>query len=103
MSEPQTPPPEELGRLRRQLRRALIISALVACFIAAAGIGVRLHAQTQVKQWTETQAIPTVDVVLPRPGASTNDLVLPGTLSAYFDSPIYARVNGYLKRWYVDI
>src|SRR5665213_3739928 len=31
------------------------------------------------------------------------ELVLPGTLNAYIDAPIYARVDGYLKRWYVDI
>ncbi len=29
--------------------------------------------------------------------------MLPGTLRAYIDAPIYARVGGYLKRWYVDI
>ncbi len=31
------------------------------------------------------------------------ELVLPGNLSAYIDAPIYARIDGYLKRWYVDI
>ena len=31
------------------------------------------------------------------------DLVLPGTLQAYVESPIYARTNGYLKKWYHDI
>jgi RND family efflux transporter MFP subunit len=103
MSETQPTPSEDLTRLRRSLRRGLIIAALVACGIAVAGIGVRLHAQTQVRQWTESQAIPTVEVVSPQPGASTRDLILPGTLSAYFDAPIYARVTGYLKRWYVDI
>lgn len=101
--ETQPTPPEDLMRLRRKLRRGLLIAALIACGVAAAGIGVRLHAQTQVRQWTESQAIPTVDVVSPQAGASTRDLILPGTLSAFFDAPIYARVNGYLKRWYVDI
>jgi len=31
------------------------------------------------------------------------DLVLPGTMQAYVESPIYARTNGYLKKWYKDI
>ncbi len=31
------------------------------------------------------------------------ELVLPGTLQAYVESPIYARTNGYLLRWYKDI
>ena len=99
----ETRPNEDLVRLQRRLRRGLLITALIACGIAAAGIGVRLHAQTQVRQWTESQAIPTVDVVSAQPGLSTRDLILPGTLSAYFDAPIYARVSGYLKRWYDDI
>jgi RND family efflux transporter MFP subunit len=103
MSATEPTPSEQLLRLRHRLRRGLIIAALLACAVAASGIALRLHAQTQVRQWTESQAIPTVDVVLPQPGASTRDLILPGTLSAYFDAPIYARVSGYLKRWYVDI
>lgn len=90
-------------RLQQRLRRALIIGAAAVCIIAILGIGLRLHARTQVKQWTDVQAVPTVDVVSPEAAAKTEELVLPGTLSAYFDAPIYARVDGYLKRWYVDI
>ena len=93
----------ETTRLQQRLRRWLIIGGALVCLIAILGIGLRLHAQSQVKQWTDVQAIPTVDVVSPQPTAKTEELVLPGTLSAYFDAPIYARVNGYLKRWYVDI
>ena len=29
--------------------------------------------------------------------------MLPGNVQAFIDTPIYARTNGYLKRWYVDI
>lgn len=93
----------DITRLQRRLRRVLIIGAVVVCAIAATGIGLRLHAQTQVRRWTDAQAVPTVDIVSPERGATTQELVLPGTLSAYFDAPIYARVDGYLKRWYVDI
>lgn len=101
MTESETE--SETARLQRRLRRALIIGAVAVCAIAATGIGLRLHAQTQVKQWTDVQAIPTVDLVSPQPTAKMEELVLPGTLSAYFDAPIYARVDGYLKHWYVDI
>jgi RND family efflux transporter MFP subunit len=30
-------------------------------------------------------------------------LTLPGRIEAYYRAPIYARVSGYLKNWYVDI
>ena len=52
---------------------------------------------------TEEIAIPTVAVIHPTLESSDEDLVLPGTLQAYVESPIYARTNGYLKKWYHDI
>jgi len=52
---------------------------------------------------TEARAIPTVAVIHPTAEVAQEDLVLPGTLQAYVDSPIYARTNGYLKKWYHDI
>src|SRR5579863_1080448 len=93
----------EITRLQHRLRRALIIAAAAVCVIAVIGIGMRLHAQTQVRQWTDTQAVPSVEIISPQPTAKTQELVLPGNLSAYIDAPIYARIDGYLKRWYVDI
>lgn len=52
---------------------------------------------------TETLAVPTVAVIHPTPEAGAEDLVLPGTMQAYVESPIYARTNGYLRMWYHDI
>lgn len=52
---------------------------------------------------TETLAIPTVAVIHPTTESEQEDLVLPGTMQAYVESPIYARTNGYLKSWYHDI
>jgi RND family efflux transporter MFP subunit len=52
---------------------------------------------------TERAAITTVNVVEPKSGAALEEIVLPGNTQAFSDTPIYARTNGYLKRWYVDI
>ena len=52
---------------------------------------------------TEIAAVPTVAVIHPMSESGDEDLVLPGTLQAYVESPIYARTNGYLKKWYHDI
>ena len=93
----------ELAQLQLRLRRALTIGVLAVCVIAAIGIGWRVHTQAKVKQWTDVQAIRTVEIVSPKTVAKAEELVLPGTLSAYIDAPIYARIDGYLKRWYVDI
>ena len=67
------------------------------------GIHSRAAAESRLKQQTEEAAIPTVSVVSPGQGAPTNELVLPGVTQAFTDAPIYARTNGYLKRWYFDI
>src|SRR5260370_15882399 len=52
---------------------------------------------------TETLAIPTVAVIHAGVESAEEDLVLPGAMPAYVQSPIYARTNGYLKKWYHDI
>src|SRR5438046_5301340 len=52
---------------------------------------------------TETLAIPTVAIFHASVESTQEDLVLPGAMRAYVESPIYARTNGYLKKWYHDI
>ena len=54
---------------------------------------------------TETRdlAEPTVVVVKPKLSTAAEEVVLPGNMQAYVDTPIYARSNGYLTKWYVDI
>jgi RND family efflux transporter MFP subunit len=46
---------------------------------------------------------PPVDVVIARPVAAGQDLVLPGETAAWYETTIYARVNGYVAKWVVDI
>src|SRR5215469_4986226 len=58
--------------------------------------------QVLAKQ-TEMMAVPYVAVVHATPLSGNSELVLPGNIQSYVDSPIYARTNGYLKKWYRDI
>jgi RND family efflux transporter MFP subunit len=92
---PKVQPPRNLGRIG-------VIAVLAAIAIAAFGILQRRSHEAEVRQWTQDQAIPTVAVITPRTGAATQHLVLPGTVQAWFEAPIYARVNGYLKMWNFD-
>lgn len=77
----------------------IVILVIVGAFVL---IQRRSQFQTLAKE-TETLAIPTVAVFHPTPGPPQEDLVLPGTMQAYVESPIYARTSGYLKKWYRDI
>jgi RND family efflux transporter MFP subunit len=98
----QHPPPQDTAPPPRNLRRIGVIAVLAAIAIAAFGILQRRSHEAEVRQWTQEQAVPTVAVITPRAGASTQHLVLPGTVQAWFEAPIYARVNGYLKKWNFD-
>jgi len=46
---------------------------------------------------------PPVDVVIAAPATAGQDLVLPGETAAWYETTIYARVNGYVAKWSVDI
>jgi RND family efflux transporter MFP subunit len=89
----------QLNRLKRFGLLILVLAVLVAAW----GIYSRLHARAGLAESAREAAIPVVDVVLPRRADLANELVLPGSVQAFTDSPIYARTNGYLKRWYSDI
>jgi RND family efflux transporter MFP subunit len=96
------PPPRDTASMPRSLRRVGVIAVLAAIAITAFGILQRRSHEAEVAQWTREQAIPTVAVIRPRAGAATQRLVLPGTVQAWYEAPIYARVNGYLKKWNFD-
>lgn len=91
-----TPPP-------RRLRLAGIIAAIVVLAIVVAGVATRANESHKLREWTDDQAVPTVNIVSPKGGQGGGDLNLPGRLQAYARAPIYARTSGYLKYWKADI
>jgi RND family efflux transporter MFP subunit len=103
MTEPSMEQSPADRAFRRKLRLIGVAALLIALATTAAGIGLRLYQGSEVARWTDEQAIPTVSLVAVRQAAAERVIVLPGTIRAYIDAPIYARVSGYLKRWYVDI
>jgi RND family efflux transporter MFP subunit len=85
------------------LLAGLAAAVLILGTVIFSGIRERAHAETTLGVSTERAAAPTVNVVQPTSGAVSQEVVLPGNTQAFNDTPIYARTNGYLKRWYVDI
>jgi RND family efflux transporter MFP subunit len=90
----------------RRARWPLIVLVGAAVFLGIVvyfGIHQRAEAQRRLGIATERASITTVNVVHPMPEADSQQIVLPGYTQAFSDTPIYARTNGYLKRWYFDI
>ena len=87
----------------RWLLVGLAVAVLILGIVIYSGIHERAQAESTLGVTTERAAVPIVNVVQPTSGAVSQEIVLPGTTQAFSDTPIYARTNGYLKRWYVDI
>ncbi|HEV3018464.1 MAG TPA: efflux RND transporter periplasmic adaptor subunit [Burkholderiaceae bacterium] len=87
----------------RALRIAALVAGAIALLLVGSGIAARAASSRHLRQWTSANAEPVVSVMQPQPGDSSYALELPGRLEAYSRAPIYARVNGYLKDWKVDI
>ncbi|HUI21199.1 MAG TPA: efflux RND transporter periplasmic adaptor subunit [Methylocella sp.] len=90
------PPP------KRILRWTGLAALLAVGIGVASGILARQHQEAEVKKWTAAEAVPVVSVITPQGAAADPVVILPGDIQAWYDAPIYARVNGYLKAWYFD-
>ncbi|SNT36310.1 RND family efflux transporter, MFP subunit [Granulicella rosea] len=102
----QTEPPIQLD-LDRKLGSGPIFG-LGAAFIVLAififlGIRSRANAEQTLVKTTDDAAIRDVSVIKPTQGSKALEIVLPANTQAFIDTPIYARTNGYLRRWYADI
>ncbi len=93
------PAPHKSGRGWLILILVLVIVALVVI----GGVVPRMRARAEVRNETNTLAVPTVIVQAPKHSSDAQEIVLPGNMQAFTDAPIYARTDGYLKAWYYDI
>lgn len=80
-----------------------VIALIIVALVVVAGIVPRLNATKALKIETNDLATPTVATIQPKRGAPQQEIVLPGNMQAFIDSAIYARTNGYVKSWTVDI
>jgi RND family efflux transporter MFP subunit len=87
----------------RNIRRFFSAALVMAVVLVAWGEAHRLMARNALRQRATVESAPGVVTVRPTRSEEGEKLVLPGTVQAYIESPIYARTNGYLKSWYTDI
>jgi RND family efflux transporter MFP subunit len=87
----------------RQLKWAGLIAVLVAAAVVVFGLVSRARSTQEVKQWTNRQVVPTVQLVSAVADTAPRTLTLPANLAAFENAGIHSRVSGYLKAWHVDI
>ena len=90
---------------RHSRRRWLIPSgvAVVVAGVLTFGIFSRVKAAANLQTVTAQMAVPSVSVVQPKPARPAQEIILPGNIQPFISSPVYARTDGYLKKWYFDI
>ena len=100
--EATTPVAAEKNRPRTAWAKPAVVLALVSVVLIA-GICSRLKAEADLRTVTNQMAVPSVSVVQPKLAAPGQEIVLPGNVQPFISSPVYARTDGYLKKWYFDI
>jgi RND family efflux transporter MFP subunit len=85
------------------LLRWFLILFFIFAVLGIYAVSQRMSEHKALAQQTEQMAVPYVSVIRATPLNSDSEMVLPGTLKPDVESPIYARTNGYLKKWYKDI
>jgi RND family efflux transporter MFP subunit len=91
------------GRGPGALLRWFLILFFIFLVLGIYAVSQRVSEHKALAQQTEQMAVPYVSVIRATPVNADSEMVLPGSLKAYVESPIYARTNGYLKKWYQDI
>ncbi len=101
MVAPANPKETSRGLSWRWLVAALL--GLAVIWVLATGIRSRVKATTALGTVTAQMAVPSVSVVAPKRTAPAQEIILPGNVQPFITSPIYARTDGYLQKWYFDI
>lgn len=95
-------PPVEKDTSRKHWIAPLFIGVFFAGLLVS-GIRSRIRDTANLRTVTDQMAIPSVSIVAPKRSAPAQEIVLPGNIQPFISSPIYARTDGYLKKWYFDI
>ncbi len=91
------------GKRSRKSWLLLAITVIAVAALLISGIWTRVKARTALNTETAQAALTAVSVVSPKQTAPADEIILPGNVEPFINSPIYSRTNGYLKKWYFDI
>jgi len=107
--QPESPTNQEPpGSITAGEKKGFPFITLIFIAVVAAGAffyvtALRAKAADEVVKMTKELAVPPVQVVSASESKATGEIVLPGNVMPYADTPIFARTDGYVKRWLVDL
>jgi RND family efflux transporter MFP subunit len=96
-----SPPPER--RKAPRFGRWIVITLALVFIGVVAGVIPRLHARSELNREMHDLSVSYVNVTSPTQQKPTSLLTLPAEIKPLMEAPIFARANGYLKKFNVDI
>ena len=107
-AKPRIPAESEIGHTqlpRRSLRLAAFVTIGILATALALGIIPRLHTRRALIEEAKARAnaLPKVTYIIAKEAGKIAKLELPGTIQPLRDTAIFARVDGYVRAWHVDI
>jgi membrane fusion protein, multidrug efflux system len=88
--------------MKRRTYLIAAVSVVLAASVLTHGLVERARALTALTHVAQEQALVPVQIISPQKGPPTRSLMLPGTLRAWYEAPIYAQVSGYVQSWNED-
>ena len=89
--------------IKRSNKRLIIILLVIIIALAAWGIFSRIIGERRLNEQTQDESTLTVKTTKPVKSGASEAVVFPGTVEAWHEASIYARTNGYLKKWYTGL
>ncbi|MBV9675861.1 MAG: efflux RND transporter periplasmic adaptor subunit [Acidobacteriaceae bacterium] len=102
-SQPPLPLPKKNSNAWRGLLILAVLGLGILGYFIATGLHARAEAKSNLEHNTLTMSVSTVAVIHPKVIAGAEEVVLPGNMQAFTDTPVWARASGYLKAWHADI
>jgi RND family efflux transporter MFP subunit len=102
-SQQAVPPPKKSSNAWRGLLVVAVLGLAALGYFIVTGLHARAEAKSNLERNTLALSVPTVAVIHPKIIAGAEEVVLPGNMQAFTDTPVWARASGYLKAWHVDI
>jgi RND family efflux transporter MFP subunit len=91
------------SRRFKRLKLVLVLAAIAFICFGALGLKLRGANTKEFQRVSQDAAQLRVQIVFPQKSPTSLELQLPGQTQAFYQAPIFAQTNGYLKTWNYDI